>query len=230
DTMPAGDIVILHACCHNPTGVDLSEAQWRAVVEALGQKQLVPFLDMAYQGFAEGIAEDALALNLFAESGQSFLVSSSFSKSFSLYGERVGALSLVTQNSDETARVVSQLKRVIRTNYSSPPTHGAAVVAAILTSPALRHIWETELGQMRDRILAMRQGFVDGLQALGVRRDFSFVTQQRGMFSYSGLSSDQVDRLRTEHGIYALSSGRICLAALNTRNLGSVCKAIASLL
>ncbi|NBP62792.1 MAG: aspartate/tyrosine/aromatic aminotransferase [Betaproteobacteria bacterium] len=223
DTMPAGDIVILHACCHNPTGVDLSEAQWRAVVEALGQKQLVPFLDMAYQGFAEGIAEDALALNLFAESGQSFLVSSSFSKSFSLYGERVGALSLVTQNSDETARVVSQLKRVIRTNYSSPPTHGAAVVAAILTSPALRHIWETELGQMRDRILAMRQGFVDGLQALGVRRDFSFVTQQRGMFSYSGLSSDQVDRLRTEHGIYALSSGRICLAALNTRNLGSVC-------
>jgi aromatic-amino-acid transaminase len=167
---------------------------------------------------------------LLASSGQSFFVSSSFSKSFSLYGERIGALSVVTQDKDETARVVSQVKRVIRTNYSSPPTHGAAVVAAVLTTPALRDTWEKELGVMRERIREMRRGFVEGLKALGVQRDFSFVIQQRGMFSYSGLSSEQVDRLREEFGIYAVSSGRICLAALNTRNLGSVCEAVAKVL
>ena len=228
--MKAGDVIVLHACCHNPTGVDLTAPQWREVIAAVGQQQLIPFLDMAYQGFAEGIAEDAIALNLLASSGQSFFVSSSFSKSFSLYGERIGALSVVTQDKDETARVVSQVKRVIRTNYSSPPTHGAAVVAAVLSTPALREIWERELGQMRERIREMRRGFVDGLKALGVQRDFSFVIQQRGMFSYSGLSSDQVDRLREEFGIYAVSSGRICLAALNTRNLGSVCEAVAKVL
>ena len=228
--MKAGDVIVLHACCHNPTGVDLTAPQWREVIAAVGQQQLIPFLDMAYQGFAEGIAEDAIALNLLASSGQSFFVSSSFSKSFSLYGERIGALSVVTQDKDETARVVSQVKRVIRTNYSSPPTHGAAVVAAVLSTPALREIWERELGQMRERIREMRRGFVDGLKALGVQRDFSFVTQQSGMFSYSGLSSAQVDRLREEFGIYAVSSGRICLAALNTRNLGSVCEAVANVL
>jgi len=228
--MKAGDVIVLHACCHNPTGVDLTAPQWREVIAAVGQQQLIPFLDMAYQGFAEGIAEDAIALNLLASSGQSFFVSSSFSKSFSLYGERIGALSVVTQDKDETARVVSQVKRVIRTNYSSPPTHGAAVVAAVLSTPALREIWERELGQMRERIREMRRGFVDGLKALGVQRDFSFVIQQRGMFSYSGLSSAQVDRLREEFGIYAVSSGRICLAALNTRNLGRVCEAVAKVL
>ncbi|MFM7502494.1 MAG: amino acid aminotransferase [Betaproteobacteria bacterium] len=228
--MKAGDVIVLHACCHNPTGVDLTAPQWREVIAAVGQQQLIPFLDMAYQGFAEGIAEDAIALNLLASSGQSFFVSSSFSKSFSLYGERIGALSVVTQDKDETARVVSQVKRVIRTNYSSPPTHGAAVVAAVLSTPGLRQIWEGELGQMRERIREMRRGFVDGLKALGVQRDFSFVIQQRGMFSYSGLSSAQVDRLREEFGIYAVSSGRICLAALNTRNLGSVCEAVAKVL
>ncbi|NBS99855.1 MAG: aspartate/tyrosine/aromatic aminotransferase [Betaproteobacteria bacterium] len=228
--MKAGDVIVLHACCHNPTGVDLTAPQWREVIAAVGQQQLIPFLDMAYQGFAEGIAEDAIALNLLASSGQSFFVSSSFSKSFSLYGERIGALSVVTQDKDETARVVSQVKRVIRTNYSSPPTHGAAVVAAVLSTPALREVWERELGQMRERIREMRRGFVDGLKSLGVQRDFSFVIQQRGMFSYSGLSSAQVDRLREEFGIYAVSSGRICLAALNTRNLGSVCEAVAKVL
>ncbi|MFM7386327.1 MAG: amino acid aminotransferase [Betaproteobacteria bacterium] len=228
--MKAGDVIVLHACCHNPTGVDLTAPQWREVIAAVGQQQLIPFLDMAYQGFAEGIAEDAIALNLLASSGQSFFVSSSFSKSFSLYGERIGALSVVTQDKDETARVVSQVKRVIRTNYSSPPTHGAAVVAAVLSTPALREVWERELGQMRERIREMRRGFVDGLKALGVQRDFSFVIQQRGMFSYSGISSAQVDRLREEFGIYAVSSGRICLAALNTRNLGSVCEAVAKVL
>jgi aromatic-amino-acid transaminase len=230
EAMMPGDVIVLHACCHNPTGVDLNESQWRAVIDAVGRQQLIPFLDMAYQGFAEGIAEDAIALNLLASSGQSFFVSSSFSKSFSLYGERIGALSVVTQDKDETARVVSQVKRVIRTNYSSPPTHGAAVVAAVLSTPALREVWERELGQMRERIREMRRGFVDGLKSLGVQRDFSFVIQQRGMFSYSGLSSAQVDRLREEFGIYAVSSGRICLAALNTRNLGSVCEAVAKVL
>lgn len=228
--MSAGDVIVLHACCHNPTGVDLNAAQWRELVEALACQQLVPFMDMAYQGFAEGISQDALALDILAASGQSFFVSSSFSKSFSLYGERIGALTVVTQKAEETARVVSQIKRVIRTNYSSPPTHGAAIVAAVLTTPDLRQTWEHELGQMRERIREMRKGFVEGLKALDVRHDFSFVIEQRGMFSYSGLSSAQVDRLREEFGIYALSSGRICLAALNTRNLPAVCEAVAEVL
>jgi len=228
--MSAGDVIVLHACCHNPTGVDLNAAQWRELVEALAFQQLVPFMDMAYQGFAEGISQDALALDILAASGQSFFVSSSFSKSFSLYGERIGALTVVTQKAEETARVVSQIKRVIRTNYSSPPTHGAAIVAAVLTTPDLRQTWEHELGQMRERIREMRKGFVEGLKALDVRHDFSFVIEQRGMFSYSGLSSAQVDRLREEFGIYALSSGRICLAALNTRNLPAVCEAVAEVL
>jgi aromatic-amino-acid transaminase len=182
---------------------------------------------MAYQGFADGIDADAVAVRAFSASGLQFLVSSSFSKSFSLYGERVGALSLVTASKDEAARVLSQVKRVIRTNYSNPPTHGGAVVAAVLTSPELRQMWEDELAGMRDRIRAMRNGLVDALRAEGVAQDFSFVARQRGMFSYTGLSADQVEVLRKDFGIYAVSTGRICLAALNTRNLGSVAKAIA---
>ena len=229
-TMRAGDVMVLHACCHNPTGVDLDAAQWTSLIAAIGQQGVIPFLDMAYQGFAEGIEQDAMALGLLADSGQSFLVSSSFSKSFSFYGERVGALSLVTQSSDETARVMSQIKRVIRTNYSNPPTHGAAVVAAVLNTPLLRAKWEQELAAMRERIRSMRQGFVDGLRQLGVHRDFSFVTQQRGMFSYSGLDSTQVDRLREEFAIYAVSTGRICLASLNSRNLDYVCSSVAKVL
>jgi len=228
--MPAGSIVVLHACCHNPTGVDLSAAQWSEVVEAVRARGLVAFLDMAYQGFGDGIADDALALNLFAASGLNFLVSSSFSKSFSLYGERVGALSIVTTDRDETARVVSQVKRTIRTNYSSPPTHGAAVVAAVLSTPALRATWERELATMRDRIRAMRSGLVDRLKARGVNRDFSFVIRQRGMFSYSGLSREQVDILREQYGIYAISTGRICLAALNSKNIDYVADSIAKVL
>jgi len=184
--MPAGSIMVLHACCHNPTGVDLSEAQWQEVVDLVRSRDLVAFLDMAYQGFGDGIAEDALALNLFASSGLSFLVSSSFSKSFSLYGERVGALTIVTTNRDETARVISQVKRVIRAAYSSPPTHGAFIVASVLSTPDLRAMWEEELAGMRDRIHAMRSGLVERLKARGVNRDFSFVARQRGMFSYSG--------------------------------------------
>jgi len=225
--LPARSIIVLHACCHNPTGADLSPAQWREVVGLCKDADLVPFLDMAYQGFADGIAEDGLAVRLFAESGLDFLVSSSFSKSFSLYGERVGALSVVCADKDESTRLVSQLKRVIRTNYSSPPTHGSAIVAAILTTPALRQQWEEELGHMRDRIRTMRQHFVAKLAEHAPEHDFSFIAAQRGMFSYSGLSSTQVDRLREEFGIYALSTGRICVAALNDRNIDYVVEAVA---
>jgi len=225
--LPARSIVVLHACCHNPTGADLSPAQWHEVVTLCKDADLVPFLDMAYQGFADGIAEDGLAVRLFAESGLDFLVSSSFSKSFSLYGERVGALSVVCADKDESTRLVSQLKRVIRTNYSSPPTHGSAIVAAILTTPDLRQQWEEELGHMRDRIRTMRQHFVAKLAEHAPDHDFSFIAAQRGMFSYSGLSSTQVDRLREEFGIYALSTGRICVAALNDRNIDYVVEAVA---
>ena len=228
--LPANDIVVLHACCHNPTGVDLDDAQWARIVEVVRARGLIAFLDCAYQGFGDGIDADAAALRRFADSGLSFFVSSSFSKSFSLYGERVGALSLVTADRDETARVVSQVKRVIRTNYSNPPTHGASIVAAVLATPALRALWETELAGMRERIRAMRTSLVDKLKARGVARDFSFVTRQRGMFSYSGLSSAQVDRLREDFGIYAVSTGRICLAALNSRNIDAVTDAIAAVL
>ncbi len=228
--LPAGSIVVLHACCHNPTGADLDEAQWREVIEVIGARGLLAFIDIAYQGFAEGIGEDAVALRLFSASGLQFLVASSFSKSFSLYGERVGALSMVTASRDESARVLSQIKRLVRTNYSSPPTHGGAVVAAVLASPELRQLWEEELAEMRGRIRAMRVGLVDRLQARGVRQDFSFVTRQRGMFSYTGLGTEQVDRLRDEFAIYAVSTGRICLAALNTRNIDYVADAIAAVL
>jgi aromatic-amino-acid transaminase len=230
NSLPAGSIVVLHACCHNPTGADLNQAQWREVIDTLSARGLVAFLDMAYQGFADGIREDAQVLQLFAASGLQFLVASSFSKSFSLYGERVGALSVVTANRDETARVMSQVKRVVRANYSNPPTHGGAIVAAVLASAELRQMWEAELAEMRQRILAMRVSLVDKLQGRGVSTDFSFVTRQRGMFSYTGLDVAQVDRMRDEFGIYAVGTGRICLAALNTRNIDYVADAIAAVL
>lgn len=225
--LDAGSVIILHACCHNPTGADLSDAQWAEVVEICRERGLVPFLDMAYQGFAEGIAPDAVAVNLFAASGLQFFVSSSFSKSFSLYGERVGALSIITASKEESGRVLSQLKRVIRTNYSNPPIHGGAVVAAVLGSSELRQMWEDELAGMRDRIRAMRSGLVDAIKAQNVAQDFSFVIQQRGMFSYTGLTAAQVERMKDEFGIYAVSTGRICLAALNSKNIGYVAEAIA---
>ena len=228
--LPAGSIVVLHACCHNPTGADLDAAQWGAVIEVIGARGLVAFVDMAYQGFADGISEDALALDLFVASGLQFLVASSFSKSFSLYGERVGALSVVTANRDEAARVMSQIKRIVRTNYSSPPTHGGSVVAAVLASPELRRVWEGELAEMRARILAIRASLVDKLEGRGGAQDFAFIARQRGMFSYTGLSVEQVDRLREQYGIYAVSTGRICVAALNTRNIDYVAEAIAGVL
>ncbi|MBI3146268.1 MAG: aspartate/tyrosine/aromatic aminotransferase [Pseudogulbenkiania sp.] len=228
--LDAGSIIVLHACCHNPTGADLSDAQWGEVVEACRERGLVPFLDMAYQGFAEGIEEDAVAVNLFSASDLQFFVSSSFSKSFSLYGERVGALSIVTASKEEAGRVMSQLKRVIRTNYSNPQIHGGAIVAAVLSSPELRQQWEDELAGMRERIRAMRSGLVEQLKAKGVAQDFSFVIKQRGMFSYTGLSAAQVEQLKNEFGIYAVSTGRICLAALNSKNIGYVADAIAAVI
>ncbi|MDX9670016.1 MULTISPECIES: amino acid aminotransferase [unclassified Pseudomonas] len=226
NALPNGSIVILHACCHNPTGVDLTPADWNNVLEVVKAKGHVPFLDMAYQGFGDGIDEDAAAVRLFAESGLTFFVSSSFSKSFSLYGERVGALSIVSESKEESARVLSQVKRVIRTNYSNPPTHGASIVAAVLNSPELRAQWEAELAEMRLRIRGMREQMVALLAEKAPQRDFSFVGRQRGMFSYSGLTTEQVHRLRNEFGIYALDTGRICVAALNQSNIKAVTDAI----
>lgn len=230
EAAPAGSIIVLHACCHNPTGADLSDAQWDEVVSVCRSRSLVSFLDMAYQGFADGIDADAVAVRAFSASGLQFFVSSSFSKSFSLYGERVGALSIVTASKEEAGRVLSQVKRVIRTNYSNPPIHGGAIVAAVLNSPELRQMWEDELAGMRERIRAMRTSLVEQLKAEGVAQDFSFVIAQRGMFSYTGLSVAQVEKLKADFGIYAVSTGRICLAALNTRNISYVAKAIAQVL
>ena len=228
--LPAGAIVVLHACCHNPTGADLSPAQWERVMEIVNVRGLVPFLDIAYQGFAENLDADAAAVRRFAQACPFTLVASSFSKSLSLYGERVGALSIATGNADESARVLSQLKRVIRTNYSNPPLYGGQTVATVLTSPELRQQWDIELGAMRDRIKVMRRQFVEKVRAIRADFDFSFIIEQRGMFSYSGLTKEQVLRLRSEHAIYAIDSGRICVAALNSKNIDYVAKAVASVL
>ncbi|MDP1533060.1 MAG: amino acid aminotransferase [Rubrivivax sp.] len=226
----AGTIVVLHACCHNPTGCDLTPAQWDEVVAACKVRGLVPFLDMAYQGFGEGINEDGAVVGQFLASGIDFLVSTSFSKSFSLYGERVGGLSVVCRDKDECARVLSQLKIAIRTNYSNPPTFGATVVATVLNTPALRAQWETELTGMRERIRATRKELVKRLQAAGQTGDLSYITRQQGMFSYSGLSREQMLRLRSEFGVYGLDSGRICVAAINSRNIDAVVAALAKVM
>ncbi|MFC5605398.1 amino acid aminotransferase [Variovorax soli] len=227
---PAGTIVVLHACCHNPTGYDLTPAQWDQVIGVVRAKHLVPFLDMAYQGFGFGIAEDGAVIGKFVAAGLTFFVSTSFSKSFSLYGERVGALSVLCENKEEAARVLSQLKIAIRTNYSNPPIHGGAVVAAVLNNPERRALWEKELAEMRVRIKAMRQKLVDGLKAAGVSRDMGFITQQIGMFSYSGLTKDQMVKLRNEFGVYGTDTGRMCVAALNSKNIDYVCQSIAKVL
>ena len=228
--LPAGAIVVLHACCHNPTGVDLSSAQWERVIEIVNLRGLVPLLDIAYQGFAEGLDADAAAVRRFTAACPVVFVSSSFSKSLSLYGERVGALSIVTGNADEAARALSQVKRVIRPNYSNPPTHGGQAVTMVLTTPELRALWESELGQMRDRIKVMRRELVAKVRAIRADFDFSFVVQQRGMFSYSGLGKEQVQRLRKEFSVYAIESGRICVASLNSKNIDYAARAIAGVL
>jgi len=226
----AGSIVVLHACCHNPTGYDITPSQWQQVVQTVKAKGLTAFLDMAYQGFGHGIAEDGAVIDLFVQAGLSFFVATSFSKSFSLYGERVGALSVHCETADEAAKVLSQLKIAIRTNYSNPPIHGGSVVAAVLNTPEWRSLWESELAGMRVRIKEMRQKLVEGLKAAGVQRDMSFITQQIGMFSYSGLSKDQMIRLRSEFGVYGTDTGRMCVAALNSKNIDHVCASIAKVL
>ena len=221
-----GSIVVLHACCHNPTGYDITLEQWAQVIQTVAARGLVPFLDMAYQGFGEGIQEDGAVVGLFMAAGLDFFVATSFSKSFSLYGERVGALSVVCRSKEIAERVLSQLKRVIRTNYSNPPTHGAQVVALVLTTPTLRALWEEELSGMRVRIKQMRVALQDKLLAAGVKQDMSFITRQKGMFSYSGLGKEQMQRLRSEFGIYGVDSGRICVAALNSKNIDATVAAI----
>jgi aromatic-amino-acid transaminase len=230
NTAPAGTIVVLHACCHNPTGYDITPQQWDQVIAAVKSRALVPFLDMAYQGFGAGIAEDGAVVQKFVASGLDFFVSTSFSKSFSLYGERVGALSVLCQNQDDAARVLSQLKIVIRTNYSNPPIHGGQIVATVLNSPELRKVWEAELAAMRVRIKEMRQLMVDKLKAAGVRQDMGFIVQQVGMFSYSGLSKEQMTRLKSEFSVYGTDTGRMCVAALNTKNIDHVCRSIATVM
>ena len=223
-----GTVVLLHACCHNPTGVDLDASQWAQTIDLLRERKLLPFIDIAYQGFDQGIDADATAIRLFAASGiDAFVVASSYSKSFSLYGERVGALSMVGADRDEAARLRAKIKQTIRANYSSPATHGGALVAGVLGSPELRALWEAELGEMRERIHAMRAGMVEKLAAHGAPQ-FGFIQQQAGMFSYSGLSRAQVERLREEYAIYALGTGRICVAALNRGNLETVAAAVAA--
>ncbi len=228
--LPAGAIAVLHACCHNPTGVDLSADQWEQVIKVVNARGLVPFLDMAYQGFADGLDADATAVRRFAQACPAVFVSTSFSKSLSLYGERIGALSIVTGSADEAARILSQLKRVIRTNYSNPPTHGGQAAVMVLTTLELRALWDKELGQMRERIKEMRRQLVDNIRKYRSDFDFSFVVRQRGLFSYSGLSKEQVRRLREEYSLYALDSGRICVPALNSKNVDYVARAIASVL
>jgi aromatic-amino-acid transaminase len=230
NTLPAGSIVVLHACCHNPTGADLTADQWKQVLAAVQARGLIPFLDLAYQGFGDGLDEDAFAARLFAGATSPVFLSSSFSKSFSLYGERVGAFSLVAASSDEAARVLSQVKRIVRANYSNPPTHGSQLVASVMTTPELRASWEAELGGMRDRIKAMRRLLAEKIQSRVPGSDFSFILRQRGLFSYSGLTKEQVHRLRSEFSIYAIDSGRLCVAALNSGNIDYVADAIVKVL
>jgi len=222
-----GSVVVLHACCHNPTGYDLTPDQWDRVIQVIADRALIPFLDMAYQGFGTGVAEDGAVISRFVAAGLPLFVSTSFSKSFGLYGERIGALHIVCQDEQEARRVLSQVKICIRTNYSNPSTHGAAIVAGVLGDPAQRASWERELDQMRNRIKQMRARLVEGLRATGIE-DMDFIAQQAGMFSYSGLSRDQMLALRREHGIYGTEKGRMCVAALNEANLETVVKAIAA--
>ena len=226
----AQSIVVLHAACHNPTGVDLSPKQWDQVVSVVSARGLIPYLDFAYQGFGAGVEEDAFAVRAFLNAGVPCLISSSFSKSFSIYRERVGALTVVTSDAAESRRVLSQLKRVIRTNYSNPSSHGAQVVALVLGDSQLRPRWESELAEMRERIRQMRSLFVTTLREKGVDADFSFIERQRGMFSYSGLPIEVVRRLREEKSLYMVETGRICVAAMNERNMPYICESIASAL
>lgn len=228
--IPEGDVVVLHGCCHNPTGVDLTRSQWRAVATVVAERALLPVVDFAYQGFAEGLEADAAGLIELAEHCPDLLIASSYSKNFGLYNERVGALTLVAARPEAADTALSHIKRVIRANYSNPPAHGAAVVAAVLNDPELRALWETEVGEMRDRVNAMRHLFVETLHEKGVTRDFSFIARQRGMFSFSGLTPEQVKALRERHAVYVVGSGRISVAGMTEGNMDYLCHAIADVL
>ncbi len=229
-SLPEYDIVLLHPCCHNPTGVDLTNAQWDAVMDVLEEKKLIPFFDMAYQGFGEGMAEDAYVITELAKrANMTFLVSNSFSKIFSLYGERVGGLSLVCQDEETATRVLGQLKATVRRNYSSPAKHGAVLVSKVLNDAALNQQWLSEVENMRTRIDTMRHSLHQQLKTLASEKNFDFLIQQKGMFSYTGFSAQQVDELRETHGIYLIASGRMCLAGLNESNIERVAQAFAAL-
>ena len=229
-TLPAKSIVLLHACCHNPTGVDLTHAQWEQLIPVLRERELLPYLDLAYQGYGDGIVEDAFAVRALASSGLSFFIANSFSKSMSLYGERAGALSVVCPNSAEAELALGQLKATVRRNYSSPPIHAGLVVAKVLSEPKLRAAWEADVAAMRERILAMRRSLHAVLSAKRPKRNFDYFLTQRGMFSYTGLSAAQVDRLREEHAVYLVRSGRMCVAGLNTKNVDATAVAMAAVL
>ncbi len=228
--LPARSIVLLHACCHNPTGVDLSPAQWDALIPVLRERELLPYLDLAYQGFGDGIAEDAYAVRALADAGITYFVANSFSKSMSVYGERCGALSAVCASAAEAALVLGQLRFTVRRIYSSPAIHAAKLVSHVLGDADLRPMWEAELAAMRERILAMRRALHGRLLALAPGRDFGYLLSQRGMFSYTGLRAAQVDSLREQHAVYLIRSGRICIAGLNTANVGRTAEAIAAVL
>jgi aromatic-amino-acid transaminase len=228
--VPERSVVLLHACCHNPTGVDLSRAQWDELIPLLQARRLVPYLDLAYQGFGDGIAEDAYAVRALAAAGASFFVANSFSKSMSVYGERCGALSVVCPDAKQAEHVLGQMKFTVRRNYSSPPIHGGQIVAHVLADADLRPMWESELGAMRQRILAMRKALHDVISAKVPGRNFDYFLNQRGMFSYTGLSSAQVDRLRDEHAVYLVRSGRICVAGLNDGNVERTAQAMAEVM
>ena len=227
---PAGDVVVLHGCCHNPTGVDLDRGQWRAVADVVAGRGLLPVVDFAYQGFADGLDEDAAGLAELADRCPDLLIASSYSKNFGLYSERVGALTLVAAHAEAAETALSHIKRVIRANYSNPPAHGAAVVATVLNDPELRAAWEAEVSEMRERINLMRHLFVETLQEKGVAQDFSFIARQRGMFSFSGLTPEQVKALRERHAVYVVGSGRISVAGMTEGNMDYLCTAIADVL
>ena len=228
--LPSGSVVLLHACCHNPTGVDPTKEQWKKIADLFKNSKLIPFIDFAYQGFGDGPDEDAYAVRVFAEAGIPCIIASSFSKSMSIYRERVGALSVLTKTAEEAKKVLSQIKRIIRTNYSNPSSHGAQVATKILSDAALRSKWNNEVAEMRDRIRKMRELFVNGLSEKGVKKDFSFINNQKGMFSYSGLSKELVHKLRSDNGLYIVDSGRICIAAMNEKNIPYICESIANVL
>ncbi|UOF93515.1 MAG: aspartate/tyrosine/aromatic aminotransferase [Bordetella sp.] len=225
----AGTIVLLHVCCHNPTGVDPNIEQWKQIAKIIQENKLIPFLDMAYQGFSKNVESDSAVIRIFSDLDIPVFISSSYSKSFALYGERVGALTIVTNNENEQAKVLSQIKCIIRTNYSNPPTHGAMLVSKILSTPRLFSLWKKELEKMRNRIYTMRSLLVNKLENQGIK-EFKFILKQKGMFSYSSLTSTQVNYLQSNYGIYIVSSGRICIAALNTHNIDNVANAIASVI